>query len=99
MKIVKVFGVLGSTSCSWSYTSSVIAAAEACRDAGAKIITMSLGRSSYISTEDAGFTNLLNDDDVLSIAAAGNGGNSGYSYPASNPNVMSVGCTKSDNSM
>merc|ERR1719203_2221356 len=86
--IVKVFF---TSNCGWAYTSSLIQAATYCKEAGADIISMSLGSSYYSQTEDAAFTALYENDDILSIAAAGNGGSSAKSYPASHADVMSVG--------
>lgn len=91
LTIAKVFGDDNWTSgsCGWSYSSGVIEAAYACRDAGADVINMSLGGSGASSTAEQGFQDLL-DQGVLSIAAAGNDGTTGYSYPASYPAVVSV---------
>lgn len=93
--IVRVFGDDGS----WAYSSDLINAAYKCRDAGANIISMSLGCSGgagggpfscYSSTEDAAFQGLNDTNGILSIAAAGNDGTTDYSYPASYDSVMSV---------
>jgi subtilisin family serine protease len=86
LHIVKVFD---GASCGWSYSSSLIAAANECASAGAKIISMSLGGGSSSTTESNGFANLYSQG-VLSIAAAGNAGNTTKSYPASYDSVMSV---------
>ena len=97
LHIVKVFGDdnWNSGSCGWSYSSSVINAAYACRDAGANIINMSLGGGTASSTAAQGFQDLL-DQGVLSIAAAGNSGNTAYSYPASYDAVVSVAAIDSN---
>lgn len=91
LTIAKIFGDddWNSGSCGYSYTSSVIDAAFACADAGADVINMSLGGGGASSTAEQGFQDLL-DQGVLSIAAAGNDGTTGYSYPASYPAVVSV---------
>jgi hypothetical protein len=89
---VKVFG----DSCGYSYQSSVLNANEKCVAAGAKVINMSLGGGGFSSSTNTGYTNLVNDG-ALIIAAAGNGGNSAYSYPASYPAVMSVAATDVNN--
>ncbi|MEX2498223.1 MAG: S8 family serine peptidase [Wenzhouxiangellaceae bacterium] len=91
LTIAKVFGDDDWTSgaCGWSYTSGVIEAAFACRDAGADVINMSLGGGGASSTAEQGFQDLL-DQGVLSIAAAGNDGTTTLSYPASYPAVVSV---------
>ena len=100
LHIVKVFGDdnWSSGSCGWSYSSSVINAAYACRDAGANIINMSLGGGTASTTAALGFQDLL-DQGVLSIAAAGNSGNTAYSYPASYDAVVSVAAIDSNKAL
>lgn len=100
LHIVKVFGDnnWSSGSCGWSYTSSVIAAAYECADAGANIINMSLGGGSASSAAAQGFQDLLNQG-VLSIAAAGNSGNTAFSYPASYDAVISVAAIDSNKNL
>ena len=93
-KIVKVFG----DNCYWSYASGLIAAANACQSAGASILSMSLGGSFFSSFESQEFQR-LRDEGVFSIAAAGNGGNTAYSYPASYDSVMSVAATDSNDNI
>ncbi|GAB3347024.1 S8 family serine peptidase [Lysobacter tyrosinilyticus] len=90
--IVKVFG----DSCAWTYSSDLIDAAQRCQAAGAKIISMSLGGGGSSTTEANAFAQ-LNTQGILSIAAAGNDGNTTMSYPASYPSVMSVAATDSNN--
>jgi len=90
LHIVKVFD---GVDCGWAYSSTLVAAAYACRDGGANVISMSLGcsgRRCSSSTEDAAFTDLYNNYDILSIAAAGNDGSTQPSYPASYDSVVSV---------
>ena len=91
LTIAKVFGDddWTSGSCGYSYVSSIIDAAFACRDAGADVINMSLGGGGASSTAEQGFQDLL-DQGVLSIAAAGNSGDTSLSYPASYSAVVSV---------
>jgi len=72
-------------------TSKVMNAVEDCVENGAKVISMSLGGGSYSQTFDNLYKLYNERDNVLIIAAAGNDGNSVKSYPASYPNVMSVG--------
>jgi len=67
----------------------VMLAVESCLDAGAKVISMSLGGGSPSEGIAAEFK-LAYDAGILIIAAAGNDGNSGLGYPASYPHVMSV---------
>lgn len=89
LHIVKVFGASG-----WSYSSSLIAAADECAQEGAKVINMSLGGSRANRTEDRAFAQ-LNSAGILSIAAAGNDGNTRDSYPASYDSVVSVAAVDS----
>ncbi|GAB3725901.1 hypothetical protein GCM10028862_00550 [Luteimonas pelagia] len=89
--IVKVFD---GASCGWSYSSDLVDAANRCANAGAKVINMSLGGSFSSSTEATAFQNLYNQG-VLSIAAAGNDGNTRHSYPASYDSVVSVAAVDS----
>lgn len=89
LHIVKVFSASG-----WSYSSSLIAAADQCATEGAQVINMSLGGSRANKTEERGFTQLANAG-VLSIAAAGNDGNTRHSYPASYDAVVSVAAVDS----
>ncbi len=88
--IVKVFG----DNCAWTYSSSLVDAANRCYAAGAKIISMSLGGSTSSNTEKTAFANLYANG-VLSIAAAGNEGTSAVSYPAGYDSVMSVAAVDS----
>jgi len=83
--IVRVFGDDGA----WTYSSTLIDAANRCASAGANIISMSLGGPTSSITEKRGFASLYTKG-VLSIAAAGNEGTSAFSYPASYDSVMSV---------
>lgn len=90
LHIVRVFG----DSCSWAYSSDLVSAADACKAAGAKVISMSLGGGTPSTTEQTAFQNLWNQG-ILSVAAAGNGGNSAKSYPASYSSVISVAAVDS----
>jgi subtilisin family serine protease len=92
--IVKVFD---GPSCGWTYSSDLVDAANHCRDANANIISMSLGGGLRSRTEDRAFRDLANKDNILSIAAAGNDGNSTKSYPASYDSVVSVAAVDSNN--
>lgn len=83
---VRVFGDDGA----WAYSSTLLDAAYKCRDAGANIISMSLGGSTSNNTEKNGFASLYSSNNILSIAAAGNDGNNRNSYPASYDSVVSV---------
>ena len=85
LHIVKVFGANG-----WAYSSSLVTAANKCKAAGANIISMSLGGGRSSKTEERAFSDMLTKNGILSIAAAGNDGNTTKSYPASYANVVSV---------
>lgn len=85
LHIVKVFGTDGA----WTYSSTLANAANKCGAAGANVITMSLGGGAKSMTEQKAFDSLQTKG-VLSIAAAGNDGNSTTSYPAGYTSVMSV---------
>ena len=91
LHIIQVFS---GANCAWSYSSSLADAANRCVSAGANVISMSLGGGTKSRTEETAFQNAYNSG-VLSIAAAGNGGNSQLSYPASYPIVVSVGAVDS----
>ncbi|QYF94486.1 S8 family serine peptidase [Massilia sp. PAMC28688] len=85
LHIVKVFSADG-----WAYSSTLAKAAQQCGDAGAHVISMSLGGGLPSQTEIRTFQALALKG-VLSVAAAGNNGNSAVSYPAGYPSVMMVG--------
>ncbi|WOX04368.1 S8 family serine peptidase [Microbulbifer pacificus] len=91
LHIVKVFGVDG-----WAYSSSLVAAADECASNGASVINMSLGGTFKSRTEDRAFADLYNNQNILSIAAAGNDGNTRHSYPASYDSVVSVAAVDSN---
>ncbi|WP_338846422.1 S8 family serine peptidase [Massilia sp. W12] len=92
LHIVKVFGKDG-----WAYSSSLSAAANKCKAAGANVVSMSLGGPSYSASENTTFSNLAKAG-ILLIAAAGNDGDdpdpakaTAVSYPAGYSSVISVG--------
>ncbi|MGJ9419692.1 S8 family serine peptidase [Massilia sp. CMS3.1] len=85
LHIVKVFGAEA-----WAYSSSLATAANKCKAAGANIISMSLGGPTQNTTEKNAFASLASAG-ILSIAAAGNDGNTRLSYPAGYTSVVSVG--------
>jgi len=91
LHILKVFN---GPSCGWSYSSTLLDAANRCASAGAKVINMSLGGGQASTTERNGFANLYSQG-VLSIAAAGNAGTTQHSYPASYDSVISVAAVDS----
>lgn len=83
--ISRVFGDDGA----WAYSSTLADAANKCGQAGAKIISMSLGGGARSKSEENAFKALAQNG-VLSIAAAGNAGNTQTSYPAGYDVVVSV---------
>jgi len=93
MHIIKVFNADG-----WGYSSDLAHAAQKCTDAGANIITMSLGGGGSNSTESNAFQTFT-DNGGLVLAAAGNDGNNVRSYPAGYSSVMMVGANDSDNNI
>lgn len=90
LHIVKVFNNSGN----WGYGSDLVAAVNQCVNAGSDVISMSLGGGASSTTERNAFASALNNN-VLSIAAAGNSGNSSLSYPASYDEVVSVAAVDS----
>ena len=91
--VVKVFD---GASCGWAYSSTLVNAANACATAGANVISMSLGGTFSSTTESNAFAN-LNNNGILSIAAAGNAGNTRTSYPAGYASVVSVAAVDQNN--
>ncbi len=86
--IVKIFNDAGE----WvpqARASNLMAAAQMCADNGAQIISMSMGGSSKALPEKKTFDALF-EQGVLSVAAAGNGGDDKEHYPASYDSVVSV---------
>lgn len=73
------------------YSSALIDAAYKCRDAGAKIISMSLGGEYPVVEEQEIFSDFFHNDGILSVASSGNDGDRSHSYPASYDDVLSVG--------
>ncbi|MBN7824010.1 S8 family serine peptidase [Bowmanella dokdonensis] len=93
LHIIKVFNDAG-----WGYSSDLAHAANLCGQAGADIISMSLGGGGANSTEENAF-NSFTDAGGLVVAAAGNDGNSVRSYPAGYSSVMMIGANDADNNI
>lgn len=93
LHIIKVFNDTG-----WGYSSDLAVAAQKCTEAGASIISMSLGGGGANSTEENAF-NAFTDNGGLVLAAAGNDGNTTRSYPAGYPSVMMIGANDGDNNI
>ncbi|MDT0604441.1 S8 family serine peptidase [Thalassotalea castellviae] len=93
MHIVKVFNADG-----WGYSSDLAYAADKCSNAGANIISMSLGGGGANSTEENAFK-AFTESGGLVVAAAGNDGNNVRSYPAGYSSVMMIGANDADNNI
>jgi hypothetical protein len=89
---VTIAKVFGGNSCSYTYASSLLAAANACYNKGARIINISAGGTGSSSSEDSGYYR-LSTLGVLIFAAAGNNNNNVPFYPASYTSVISVAAT------
>jgi len=72
---------------------TVISGMQQCDDAGANIVNMSLGTSTFPRSVRDAFNEIIeNNDRILFIAAAGNSGSNNLHWPASfeSPHMMSV---------
>ncbi len=83
--IIKFFNDAGDA----TFASDLVDALSRCRNAGANVVSMSLGGSRSVRSEKTAFDNAYAAG-LLNVAAAGNEGTSAYSYPASYPSVVSV---------
>lgn len=79
----------------WAYSSTLAAATQVCKTAGAKVINMSLGGAFPNAAERANFDQ-LEADGILSIASSGNSGSRTNNYPASYQSVVAVAATDSN---
>ncbi len=93
LHIIKVFNDAG-----WGYSSDLAFATEKCTEAGASIISMSLGGGGSNSTEENAFKTFTANGGLV-IAAAGNDGNNVRSFPAGYTSVMMVGAVDADNTI
>jgi len=93
LHIIKVFNESG-----WGYSSDLAHAADLCGQAGANIITMSLGGGGANSTEENAFNAFTNAGGLV-LAAAGNDGNTTRSYPAGYSSIMMIGANDADNNI
>ena len=66
--------------------------------AGSNVVSMSIGGAGKSQTQEIAYKRMFNEENVLLVAAAGNGANSDFSYPASYEYVMSVAAVKWDGS-
>ena len=93
MHIIKVFTASG-----WAYSSDLAHATDLCSQAGANIISMSLGGGGANSIESNAFEAFTQAGGLV-VAAAGNDGNNARSYPAAYPSVMMVGANDANNNI
>ncbi|SFD31967.1 S8 family serine peptidase [Pseudoalteromonas denitrificans] len=93
LHIIKVFNADG-----WGYSSDLAYAADKCTNAGANIISMSLGGGGANSTEENAFKAFTAAGGLV-VAAAGNDGNNVRSYPAGYSSVMMIGANDADNNI
>jgi len=93
LHIIKVFNNTGN----WTFSSDLINALDQCLAAGSHIVSMSLG-GGYAADEEIAFAEAAAAG-MLIIAAAGNSGNTSYSYPASYDSVVSVAAVDSNENL
>ncbi|MDN3652053.1 S8 family serine peptidase [Thalassotalea ponticola] len=93
MHIIKVFNASG-----WGYSSDLAHATNLCAQAGANIVSMSLGGGGANSTESNAFAEFTANGGLV-VAAAGNDGNSVRSYPAGYESVMMIGANDANNNI
>jgi len=89
--IVRVFG----NDCAWTYSSGLADAGTKCQQAGATVISMSLGSAAPSVAEQTTFDALYDTGNIISVAAAGNSGTTANSYPAGYAGVISVAAVDS----
>jgi len=75
--------------------SDVRSAVEQCKNAGAKIISLSLGGDVVVPLSQQLYKDYYENEDILFLAAAGNKGGNEVLYPASYEHVMSIGSVDS----
>lgn len=90
LHIVKIFDDEGE----WTSSSNLIQGVSRCINAGATVINISLGGPGYSELEDNAFNSAF-DQGIISVAAAGNDGNTSLNFPASYNNVISIAAVDS----
>jgi len=85
--IVRIF----TNSCGYTFSSDIVNAVILCKNNGAKIVNLSMGGNEPSVLESETFERLFKEDNVLTIAAAGNLGTKEHIFPASYESVISVG--------
>lgn len=93
LHIVKVFNAAG-----WGYSSDLAFAEQKCANAGANIISMSLGGGGANSTEESAF-DAFTAAGGLVVAAAGNDGTNTRSFPAGYSSIMMIGANDANNTI
>ena len=78
------------------YDDDLLAALDACVEAKANVVSMSLGGPDSILSEQRAMDKLFAEDNIILVAASGNSGQSDYEYPASYDSVVSVGSVNFD---
>ncbi len=87
LRVARVLGADGT-----GFGSDVMAAVERLvEEDGCRVVNLSLGTSERTDSEELFYRDLLARNDVLLVAAAGNDGHAGVSYPAAYPGVVAVG--------
>ena len=90
--VARVFDDNGSI----TSTSNIDLAVEWCVDKGSRVINLSLGTIYASANSAAIYQKVVEQENVLVVAAAGNNGNSELLYPASYPQVISVASVDQD---
>jgi len=73
------------------YESDIVDALYKCKDAGAKVISLSLGGPKELAWKSyRAYRDIVHQHGIIVVAAAGNSGTSDDVYPASHPDVISV---------
>jgi len=93
--VVRIFDNSGF----YVWASSLVEAVEDCAKNNANVVNMSLGGGGFSVFEERAYKRIFEDEGVLLVAAAGNGGNTQYSYPASYDAVMSVAAVDSSENL
>mmetsp|Transcript_13777 Transcript_13777/g.29031 ORF Transcript_13777/g.29031 Transcript_13777/m.29031 type:complete len:595 (-) Transcript_13777:96-1880(-) len=73
------------------FSSNIITALQVCKDAGANVISMSLGGPQAIYYEQQAYEDLHDKYGIVTVAASGNTGGYDLMYPAAYDKVISVG--------
>jgi serine protease len=86
MRIARVFNNAGDG----QFESEISKAVEWCATNGVRVINMSLGGPDPDTAQKDLMAELVQNQNILVVAASGNGGTQAFSYPASYPDVISV---------